>query len=146
MKKSLKRSALAFAKCFFMIAILFSCSKDPVKQDTTSIEGLWIGYYTVDGNPGMGSQYFSFAIKPDGTLINDTQGDGQQHLNIGAWSLNGDAFSASATCVYGLPSNIGIVETHTATFNKANGTFSNGVWKNTPPLTGSGTFTIMKVK
>ena len=140
---------IAFLLAFTSLTMgLASCEKDSNDQDPTpaSIEGLWIGSYAVDGYPGAGLRYFSFIIKPDGTVINDTKAENQQHLSIGSWTLTGDLFECTATCVYGLPVNMGVTETHTATFDKANGTMTNGVWKNVPPLNGSGTFTLTKVE
>jgi hypothetical protein len=141
---SIALTTFAAAIAIFQIA---SCKKtDAQPPSTTSIEGLWIGTYTVDGKPDWGEQYFSFVIKPDGTVINDTEGESQQHLSIGTWALAGDKFTCTTTCVYGLQSNMGITENHTAIFDKTKGTISNGVWKNVPPLNGSGTFNITKVK
>ena len=148
MKKNFIKQ-LATALAFISLTMIQSgCQKDSDDQDPTpaSIEGLWIGSYAVDGYPNAGLRYFSFIIKPDGTVINDTKAENQQHLSIGTWTLTGDSFECTATCVYGLPINMGVTETHTATFDKANGTITNGVWKNVPPLTGSGTFTLTKVK
>src|SRR4030095_11345771 len=125
--------------------ILPACEKDSDDPDPTpaTIEGLWIGTYTVDALPGSGQQYYSLVIKPDGTVINDTKGGNQQHLSIGTWTLTGNSFTCTTTCVYGLQINIGTIQTHTATFDKANGTFTNGTWVDidTPP-NNSGTFTM----
>ena len=140
---------IAFLLAFITLsAILPACEKDDDDPDPTpgTIEGLWIGTYTVDGQPNLGQQYYSLVIKPDGTVINDTKWENQQHLSVGTWTLNGDSFEATATCVYGLPVNIDVTETHTAKFDKTNGTITNGTWENPPPLTGSGTFTLTKVK
>ena len=141
---SIALTIFAAAIAIFQIA---SCKKaDAQPPSTTSIEGLWIGSYTIDGQPNSGQQFFSFVIKPDGTVINDTKEANQQHLSIGAWTLTGDTLTCTTTCVYGSESNMGITENHTAIFDKTKGTISNGVWKNVPPLNGSGTFNITKVK
>ena len=149
MKTTLSKSLViaAILSTFFVFQIT-GCDKDEsVPQPTnSSIEGLWIGTYTVDGQPGVGSQYYSLVIKPDGTIINDTKGSNVQHLNIGTWSLRGDSLLATTTCVYGLQSNLNVVEKHTAVFDKNTGSIKNGVWKNVPPLNGSGTFVLSKVK
>ncbi len=141
------RLFLIFIAAMFCLQIT-SCKKDDTpKPGTHIIQGLWIGLYSVDGHPETTPEYFSFVIKPDGTIINDTKALNQQHLNIGTWTLAGDSsFSCTTTCVYGLPNNIGVVENHTAKFSKSAGTLSNGVWKNVPPLNGSGTFTLTKVE
>ena len=145
-QKSIKLIATALALISLTI-IQSGCEKDSDDPDTssTSIEGLWIGSYAVDGQPGAGLRYYSLIIKPDGTVINDTKAENQQHLAPGTWTLTGDSFTCTTTCVYGLPTNIAITQTHTATFDKANGTLTNGIWKNVP-LIGSGTFTLTKVK
>jgi hypothetical protein len=108
------------------------------------IEGLWIGTYTINSEPSLGKQYFSFIIKPNGVLICETSYIGKQHLSPGTWSLNGNTLSCSFTCVYGLPQHIGITEVSTAQWdsklNKLEGT-----WKNLAPLTGSGNITMSRV-
>lgn len=116
---------------------------DTVFKCPASIQGLWIGTYTVDGQSSLGEQYFSFIIKPDGSIVADTKGANQQHLSNGTWSLNGTTLSCSFTCVYGVPSNVGITETTTATWDNANKL--TGTWKNVAPLTGSGTIKLTKV-
>ena len=146
-QKSLKliASLLVFIS---LTTFLPGCEKDDDDPDPTpaTIEGLWIGTYSVDGMPGEGLQYYSLVIKPDGTVINDTKGVNQQHLAPGTWTLTGNSFTCTTTCVYGVPVNIGITQTHTATFDKTNGTLTGGVWENVPPKVGSGTFTLTKVK
>ena len=133
---------------FAMTLVLFqmsSCKKaDAETPKTYPIEGLWIGTYAVDGQPSLGQQYFSFIIKPDGTMIADTKWASDQHLAPGTWTLNGNILSCSFTCVYGLPTNIGITETSTATWDNT-GKLSSGVWKNVYPLSGSGTFTLTRI-
>ena len=144
-RKSIELIAAGLA-LISLILIQPGCHKNSDDQDSSSssIEGLWVGLYTVNGQ--LGQRYYSFVIKPDGTVINDTKAENQQHLNIGSWSLTGDTFECTATCVYGLPERVGVTETYTATFDKANGTLINGTWKTVPPINGSGTFTLTKVK
>jgi hypothetical protein len=131
-----------------LILIQPGCEKDSNDPDTSSssIEGLWVGLYTVDGQPNLGQRYYSLVINPDGTVINDTELGDKHHIKIGTWTMKGGSFECTATCVYGLPVNIGTTETYTATLDKRNGTFTNGIWKNVPPIVGSGTFTLTKVK
>jgi hypothetical protein len=140
----------AFLLAFMSLTIgLASCEKDDDDPDPTpaTIEGLWIGTYSVTQIPSAGLQYYSLIIKPDGTLIADTEGLDEQHFNVGTWTLTGNTFSATTTCVYGLPSSIGTVQTHTATFDKTTGTFTNGVWADVDaPPNISGAFTVTKVK
>ena len=127
----------------FMVIMFSGCTKDNDPQTNATIEGLWIGTYTVDGYPNLGQQYFSFIIKPDGTMINDTKAENKQHIALGTWTLTGNAFSSSFKCIYGLPVNIGITETSTATLDKAGKL--TGTWSNIAPLTGGGTITLTKV-
>ena len=139
---SLTLTVFATALILFQIS---SCKKANAQTPPTtySIQGLWIGTYSVDGQPGLGQQYFSFVIKPDGTMINDTKG-GQQHISLGNWSLTGDTLSCSFTCVYGASSNIGVTETTKAYFDKT-GKLTSGIWKNIAPINGSGTFTLARI-
>jgi hypothetical protein len=146
MKKLFMASAalitFAIAMTLFQIS---SCKKSTAQNSATyPIQGLWIGTYTVDGQPGLGEQYFSFIIKPDGTMINDTKFSNQQHLAPGTWTLSGSTLSCTFTSVYGIPQNIGITETSTATWDNK-GKLTTGIWKNVAPLTGSGTFTLSRV-
>ena len=146
-----KNSTKLIAAALSLISVtLFQpgCQKDSGDGDTSSssVEGLWVGLYTVDGQPNLGQRSCSLVIKPDGTVINDTKLENQQHLKIGSWTLAGESFDFTTTCVYGLQINRGVTQTHTATFDKANGTLTNGIWKNVLPALGSGTFTLTKVK
>jgi len=148
MKKLLMSSIVlttfAIAIAIFQVSSCKKADAQPTTAKNYPIEGLWIGTYTVDGEPGLGDQYFSFVIKPGGTIINDTKGGGVQHLGVGTWALNGTILTCSFTCVYGISSNIGITETSTATWDKA-GKLTAGIWKNIPPLNGSGTITLTRV-
>ena len=130
---------LVFPLCSFK-----NIEKKKIDLLTYPIQGLWIGKYSVTGEQHFGSQYFSFIIKPDGTMINDTRGAGQQHIAVGTWALKGKTFICSFTCIYGSSSNIGITETATAKWDKT-GKLTNGVWKNVAPLTGSGRFELKRV-
>jgi len=163
MKKLLMGSLVLTIFAFAITIFQLSCVKATVAQTKTitdtiyltktdtafvctpSINGLWIGTYTVDGNAGYGQQYFSLIIKPDGTMINDTKWGGQQNIGIGTWTLVGDSLTCTMTGLYGQSSNIGVQEKQTAIFNKTTGQLSGGVWVNLPPNTGSGTFVLTKV-
>ena len=123
-----------------------SCEKDNDQDpntDTYPIEGLWIGTYTVNGQPGLGNQYYSFVIKPDGTLIQDGKAANQQAICIGTWTLTGTNFSANFTSIWGV-SGVGVVQNVTANWDNK-GHLTSGVWSNPPPGTGSGTFTMSRV-
>ncbi len=147
-QKSIKLIASLLA-LISLAVFLPGCEKDSDDQDPipATIEGLWVGTYTVDGMPNLGQQYYSLVIKPDGTVINDTKGANQQNLHIGNWTLTGNSFSTTVTSVWGSPYTVGTIQTHTATFDKANGTVTNGVWMDVDaPPNYSGTFTMTKVK
>ena len=144
MKKLLSLFKFIVLVCF--LCQIISCKKDPTPATTVTkypIQGLWIGTYTVDGQDKLGAQYFSFIIKPDGTLIADTKGDNQQHLSVGTYTLNGSTLNCTFTCVYGIQSNIGITETSTATWDKTGKLL--GTWKNIPQNSGSGIITLTRV-
>lgn len=135
---------LIFALSSFVFQIT-SCKKATAQTTSLSypIQGLWIGTYTVDGQSSVGEQYFSFIIKPDGTIIADTKWGTQQHLAIGTWTLTGSTFNCSFTCVYGSQSNIGVTETSSASWDKAGKLVGN--WKNTPPNSGTGNITLNRI-
>jgi hypothetical protein len=124
---------------------MVSCKKAQAQAAATyPVQGLWVGTYTADGQPGLGEQYFSFIIKPDGTLINDTKFLNQQHLSLGNWSLNGNILSCTFTNVYGIAQNVGTPQTSTATWDNK-GKLTSGIWRNTGSTAGSGTFTLARV-
>lgn len=114
------------------------------KKAENQVLGLWIGTYTVDGQPKLGKQYFSFILKPGGMLIVDTKFGKQQYLSTGTWSLDNTTLNCNFTCVYGEASSIGVTESSTAEWDNADNL--TGTWKNYPPLTGSGNITLTRVK
>jgi hypothetical protein len=124
-----------------------SCEKDPAPAPipTYLIQGLWIGSYSVDGQPGLGQQYYSFVIKPDGTMIGDSKSSNptQQHITLGTWNLSGSTLSCSITCIYGLSVNIGLTQTCTSTWDNTGKL--TGTWRNTSGPAASGTFTMTRV-
>jgi hypothetical protein len=133
---------------FFAVTLMLfqmtSCKKaDAQTANTYPIQGLWIGTYTVNGDPNHVSQYYSFVVKPDGTMIQDGKDGNQQAISIGTWSLTGTSFSCHFTSIYGV-SGVGVIEDATATWDNS-GKLNAGVWSNPPPGTGSGTFTMSRV-
>ena len=144
--KKLLRSTMWMALVLIGIQ-LSSCEKESTQQAAaaTSIHGLWVGTYSINGQTGLGMQYYAFVIKPDGTMINESKYTGQQHLSVGPWTLSGDTLTCTYTTVYGYPQHIGITEIGTAKFDRTNNTLT-GTWKNVPPLTGSGPFILTKVE
>lgn len=143
------KKLLSLVGFFILAGLLFQisgCTKADTPVTTVvnyPIEGLWIGTYTVTGQDNLGTQYFSFIIKPDGSIIADTKGDKQQHLAIGNWTLNGTILSTTFTCVYGIQSNIGVTESATATWDKTGKLV--GTWKNTPPNSGTGIINLARI-
>ena len=133
---------------FSLAIILFqmtSCEKaEAQSQQTTSfpIEGLWIGKYTINSEPSMGQQFFSIAIKPDGTAVVETKYGNTQHLSVGNWVKSGATFTCNFTCVYGLPQHIGIVEKFVGTWNDSGKL--TGTWENVPP-SGTGNVVLERV-
>jgi len=114
---------------------------------TDSITGLWVGTYTGDGysNP---PQFFSFAVEPNGNIINVTQANNDpnsQYFNIGTWQLSGDTLSATYKNIYGVGaiSYVGDIQTSTAILDKSAGTLT-GTYTNIT-IAGSGKFTLTKV-
>ncbi|GAB3708897.1 hypothetical protein GCM10027592_44570 [Spirosoma flavus] len=117
-----------------------------IRLGISSIQGVWTGTYTYNGNPELGAQYFSFEIKPDGTLIVNSENLGQRYTATGTWVLNGNAFSGSYTYVNGSSPGFGTSQTVTATWDNATGKLTSGVWANTSPDNGyTGTFSLTKV-
>jgi hypothetical protein len=146
--KSIKLFA-AVAAIVFSLGVFLSCSKETTQTNTTPtypIQGLWVGSYTVDGQPGLGTQYYSFVIKPDGTMIGDSKSFSpvQQHLTTGTWSLADTTLTCSFTCVYGLSANIGAVQSCTSKWDKTGKL--TGTWRNIAGIiAGSGTFTMNRI-
>ena len=122
---------------------LLACSKDNDPVTDAKIEGLWIGTYSVDGFPNLGQQYFSYVIKPDGTLINDTKSNNNQNLCVGTWALTGTTLTATYEVVYGEAANIGIEQLSTATWEKSGKL--TGTWQNPINASQKGTFTVTRV-
>ncbi|MEI9958473.1 MAG: hypothetical protein WDM90_19700 [Ferruginibacter sp.] len=135
--------ALAFA-LFQMTSCKKATAQTPSTPATYPIQGLWVGTYTIDGQAALGQQYFSFVIKPDGSIINDTKYNNQQNLALGNWTLSGTTLSCSFTNMYGQASNFGVSETCTATWDNS-GKLTAGIWKNVAPLSGSGTFVLTRI-
>lgn len=149
--KYLISKTIAFAITSFAIIIftLTGCTTDSTKSETNKnsfpIEGIWIGSYTEDGSPELEKQYFSYILKPDGTMIFDGKGNGEQYIAVGTWSLSGKTLSTTYTNIYGENGiSIGVVQTSTSTWDST-GKLVGGIWKNLAPATGQGTFTLTRV-
>lgn len=146
MKKVLMSAIVLIVFSFAIILFQISCKKGALADTKTppTIKGLWAGSYTVDDQAGWGEQYFSLIIKPDGTMITDSKGAGQQHLAPGTWTLKNDTLKCDFTCVYGISSNVGIEEKTVAVVDKATGKLV-GKWKNAASPVDSGKFILTKV-
>lgn len=124
---------------------LSSCDKDDPQTTTYSVRGLWIGTFKNTTTP---PQAFAVSIKPDGTTTYENTISGTRQFCAGTWTLTGSTLTCNFTCIYGLPGNVGVQQTYTATFNPADGTLSAGQWVNTAPpaAANSGTFELTKVE
>jgi len=144
MKRTLMSAIVLLIFSASIIVFQISCQKSAIAQvNNATIQGLWIGTYTVAGHAELGQQYFSLVIKPDGTVIADTKGENTQHLAPGTWSISGTQLTCTYTCVYGLPANIGITEIADATWDKTGKL--TGTWRDNPNTQGTGEITLTKV-
>jgi hypothetical protein len=137
------RTRIQFLLSGVLLLGLLSCSKDNDPAPNSNIEGLWVGTYAVDGYPNLGQQYFSYVIKADGTLVTDSKGSGKQNLCTGTWILNGTTVAFSYAVVYSQAGDEGIVQTSTATWDKASKL--TGAYQNSNGDNSTGTFTLTKV-
>ena len=139
---SIVLTAFAISMTIFQIS---SCKKANAQTATTfPIQGLWTGTYITDGQSSLGPQYYSFAIKPDGTIITDTKLSNQQYVALGNWSLTGNVLTTSYTYINGGSSGIATTQSTTATWD--NSGKLTGSWKNVSPNNGSsGTFTLSRI-
>ena len=141
--KHFRSIALTLITFSFLLFQLSGCKKEETPR-TYPIEGLWIGTYTYDDQPSVGQQYFSFVIKPDGTMITDTKSSNQQYLAKGTWNLNGTTLTCNYTYVYGPAPGTGTIQSTSATWT--NDGKLTGTWINVSPANGStGTFSLTRV-
>ncbi len=137
-----------FAVVLFF-SLFLSCRKDPAPTPATTypVQGLWIGTYLSDQYPALAPQYYSFIIKPDGTMVCEarTEANANQNLSKGTWTLTGNAFSCTYTNIWGSgpASYIGLSQSANATFDNT-GKLTSGTFRNVT-TTGSGTFTMTRV-
>jgi ABC-type Fe3+-hydroxamate transport system substrate-binding protein len=111
---------------------------DTLKPPTT-IVGVWVGTYQITGLPT--SYYYSFDLRPDGTLLHKGTGaDGNTYYGQGRYTVNGTAFSYSDT-VLNL-GQTGTVETGSGTYSAADSTITGNLENDGGVLTGS--FSVMK--
>jgi hypothetical protein len=131
-----------------LMIILLSCSKQadsPATITSYRIEGLWIGTFSYD--PGAGTvttpQYFSFVIKPGGSLLVESFDNGTKFYASGTWTLNGNSLVCNYT-YFGTPNGSQLSQTATATWDNS-GTLTAGKWNNTSNVNQKGTFTMTRV-
>lgn len=80
---------VAFLASAFIIS---SCTKEAdtvpgATADTYPVEGLWLGTYTVNGQPAQGALFYSLVIYPDGTMSTKSLGaDGKTYYSAGTWA------------------------------------------------------------
>ena len=132
----------------FIFVLILSCTKEtttiptPCPTPTYPIQGLWIGTYSVDQLPSQAPQYFSYVIKPDGTIICESVGASQKYYSAGTWTITGTAFTSTYTS-FSYPSGQGpATQTASATYDNS-GKLTTGIWRNSP--ISSGTFTMTRV-
>jgi hypothetical protein len=143
MKKILTLMAIVVVSAFFN-----SCTKDcpQTTTNTTShtIQGLWVGTWSYNAQPSWGKLYFSYSIKPDGSLVNDGITITPVHwVSFGNWTLTGDSLRCAYNCVYPTQNN-NVQQTSKAYFDSTKGTLT-GTWKTLVPDTATGTFFLTKV-
>ena len=139
---------------FFILSLsagTSSCEKENdtdtvIKQECpASILGLWIGTYTVDQLPNDPPRYFSFIIKPDGTMIVESKPLGtNSFFGSGTWTLNNNTLS----CTYIYPSTVQgypVSQSANATYDKTALKLTSGVWTDSGAPSGTGKFTMSKV-
>ena len=104
-----------------------SCKKDkPIKYP---IEGLWIGTYTVDRYPDQKPLFYSFSVKPGGTILTESKGsDGISYYSEGTWALTGNKFSFNITTITFKP--LPIKQSGMLTFEDS-GKMTDGTWQDT---------------
>lgn len=125
---------------------LTSCDKsDPAPSGSNSVQGLWIGTYTINGQTTNTDTYYSFIIKPGGSLLVESRFLNQQQFAVGNWTLSGTTLTCIFTYVYAPTGQVGTVQSATATWDNS-GKLSSGTWMNTSPANGTaGTFTLTKI-
>lgn len=122
------------------------CDKsDSTPSETHSIQGLWIGTYSTNGQSTNTDTYYSFIIKPGGSLLVETRFLNQQEFATGTWTLSGNTLSCSFTYVYAAAGHVGTAQSATATWDNSS-KLTSGTWVNVTPSNGvTGTFSLTKI-
>lgn len=139
-------SVLSLTLTLGMLLLSYGCTKNETTtvNPTTpvyTITGLWTG---IIANANS-SQAYSLSIKSDGKLTLHGFDGSVEQFGTGTWTLNGTTFTANVVTLYGYPSNAGVRQQITATFNSATGVLSSGKYQNTSGASDSGTFTLVEV-
>lgn len=144
MKKIITLTAMLIAA--FSLSQLMGCEKcDSTPSEPHSIQGLWIGTYATNGQSTNTDTYYSFIIKPGGSLLVETRFLNQQEFATGTWTLSGNTLACSFTYVYAAAGHVGTAQNATATWDNS-GKLTSGTWVNTNPSNGvTGTFTLTKI-
>jgi hypothetical protein len=146
MKKILTSIAIIVFVSFVFNSCTKDCTQTTIVNNTTSrtIQGLWVGTWSYNAQPSWGKLYFSYSIKPDGTLVNDGITITPVHwVSFGNWTLSGDTLGCAYNVVYPTQNN-NVQQTSKAYFDSTNGTLT-GTWKTLVPDTATGTFFLKKV-
>ena len=145
MKKILLSATSFFAMTIFVLCFQTSCKKETItntvtKTDTVfqcakTINGLWVGTYSVNSNPSQGLLFYSLSVYPDGSLLYKTKGgDGNFYYAKGTWTLSSsNIFSATLTS-FSTPT---VTQNITATYTNS-GTLINGAWSDISGGSNSG--------
>lgn len=126
------------------VSMLSGCTKDNSPATSHTVTGLWTG---TQKTATSAATSFTMSIKADGTATYENILLGVQQFCAGTWTLSGTTLTCNTTCIYGLPNNVGVKQTFTATYNPSDGTLSNGQWENTYPPSAAitGTFSLTEV-
>lgn len=127
----------------FLTISFYSCKKDTDKPYPTTIEGLWIGTYTVT-ELNQGPAFYSFSIKPGGDILVEGKGnDSVSYYSAGKWQLSNDTLKAE---IHTVNYEAKVTQSLTAIFDPLSKKLKNGVWKDLAGASLSGTFQMDKVK
>lgn len=118
------------ATSFLIFSLLFlSCEKNnDAVTPTYSIQGLYIGTYTVNQQPTQPPLAYSFIIYPDGTLSTKGKGaNGKDAYSTGTWTLNANSVFTGTITQYLTTTATPITQSVTGTFSTS-GEITNGTW------------------
>jgi hypothetical protein len=117
-----------FAFLFVSALVGFSCTKEEPDTKPHNLPGLWIGTATTDQFPDQGNLYYSFIIKPDGTLL--TEGkvfNGNTYYSRGSWTLDADTLRCTYTTI-NFP-HVTVTQSAKFFYDKPAGTLTSGTWR-----------------